>query len=110
MNTVISISFTIKDLICFVFGILGFGIAVYLLLILREFYGFIKSSKELYCNNKDHINSLIKDSANIINRVNLVSENISKSEIFDLDIKNTFPLLQSLFSIVTSIFNKKTNN
>lgn len=111
MDTVINISFTLKDIIYLFFSVLGLGIFVYLFLILKEVYVFLKSSRELCFKNKKHINSLIEDSATIVNKVSTLAENIPNEPFSFLgNMKESFPLLQGLIALISGLFHTRRSN
>lgn len=110
MNTPISITFTIADLIKLLFGALGFVVLIYLFLVLKETYKILKTSNDFYNKNAEYIDVFMKDGSTIINKVSIVAESIPDEPLGFLDeFKNSFPLFQGLISFVMSIFglNKK---
>lgn len=110
MNTPISITFTIADLLKLLFGALGFVVLIYLFLVLKETYKILKTSNNFYNKNAEYIDVFMKDGSTIVNKVSVVAESIPDEPLGFLDeLKNSFPLLQGLISLVMGVFglNKK---
>ena len=103
MNIPISITFTIADILWTCFYVLISAILVYLLLVLKEVYFILKSSKEFYNKNSDTIESLVKDSSVIIHKTSIIAENIPEEPLaFIDDLKNSFPMLQGIITLITN--------
>lgn len=110
MDYPISITFTLGSLIKMIYSVLGVVALAYIVLILKNIYLILKNHYEVLKNNADSIDSLIKDSSEIIHNFNNVTTTLPQkvNNIAD-DFKNNFSLLNLALSSILGFKKKKEN-
>ena len=102
----IQLTFTISDIITGICYFVGIFASVYLGLVLREIFAFVKKINTLYDENTECINALLKDSSKIITKTANLTDSIPDEPFaFMNNIKSSMPFLGT---IISALFNKKS--
>lgn len=108
MNYPIGITFTLGGLFKFAYLIIGLAVLVYVFLILKHFYLILKKYSEMLDRNVENFDSLIKDSTEIIHRVNAITEKVPEKAMNVVgELKDSLSLIQLASSILFGFVKKK---
>lgn len=111
MSHPINITFTLGGLFKFVYSVSGIVILAYVFLILRYIYQILKGYSELFSRNAENFDSLIKDSSNIVNKLNIVTDKVPESAMNAVGgLKDSLSLAQTALSMLFGLSKKRNNN
>lgn len=99
---------SVKDILfTLLFVIAAIGVS-YLIFCLREMYIAIKNINQIYADNKDSINKLIINSADVVEKSNLIMDGISTDLVKISDgISEFSPIINLIITFIKSFILKK---
>lgn len=111
MDYPINLTFTLGGLFKVLYSVIGIVILSYVFLILRHLHLILKSYSGLLNENVENFNSLIESSAQLLNRVNTLTEKVPETALsLASEFKDRFSLIQKALSLLFNVSKKRNND
>lgn len=111
MNYPINITFTLGGLFKTIYTVAGLMILTYVFLVLKNIYLILKNYNEVLGKNIENLDSLIKDSTEILHRVNNITEKVPESAMNMFGgLKDSMSMAQTALSLLFGLSKKNKDN